>query len=162
MSQPPSSLEKAGDGIPNLRTIDETLKALKSVGFEIIETKDLVYESEIPWYAPLDGGFSLSNFRMTRIGRIFTHSMVTALEFLRLAPRGTVKTHDFLITVSVPEPATQRGCWAQFVFVFHLLNPPALPPILLNIQAADNLVAGGKKEIFTPMFYFLVRKPEGK
>jgi sterol 24-C-methyltransferase len=29
-------------------------------------------------------------------------------------------------------------------------------------KAADALVAGGKSGIFTPMFYFLVRKPPGE
>ena len=66
---------------------------------------------------------SLSNFRQTKVGRWCTHKLVTMLEFVGIAPKGTVKTHDFLI------------------------------------QAADSLCAGGKSGIFTPMFFFLARKP---
>jgi len=65
---------------------------------------------------------SLSGFRMTHIGRICTHAMVTLLEKCRIAPKGT--TH-----------------------VSAMLNATAL-----------DLVAGGKKEMFTPSFFFLAKK----
>ena len=45
--------------------------------------------TEIPWYDTLDGKMSLSGFRMTRLGRACTHAMVSSLEFLRVAPKGT-------------------------------------------------------------------------
>eukprot|EP00042_Codosiga_hollandica_P028058 m.144791 g.144791 ORF g.144791 m.144791 type:complete len:136 (+) comp52667_c1_seq4:849-1256(+) len=112
-----------GDGIPDLATTREVIASLKRVGFEVIEFADLAQETQIPWYQPLDGAWSLSNFRQTKVGRWCTHKMVTIFEFLRIAPQGAVKTHDFLI------------------------------------KAADSLCAGGKLEIFTPMFFFLVRKP---
>jgi sterol 24-C-methyltransferase len=114
---------EVGDGIPDLATTREVIAALRRVGFEVLEFSDLAYESQIPWYQPLDGKMSLSNFRQTKVGRWFTHKFVTILEFLRVAPQGSVKTHDFLI------------------------------------QAADSLCAGGKLDIFTPMFFFLARKP---
>ena len=87
-------------------------------------------------YQPLDGAWSVSNFRQTKAGRWLTHKMVNVLEFAGLAPKGTVKTHDFLIKVSAA-PHRARS----------------LP------QAADSLCAGGKLEIFTPMFFFVARKP---
>jgi hypothetical protein len=37
--------------------------------------------------------------KATKVGRWFTHKLVNILEFVGLAPKGTVKTHDFLIKV---------------------------------------------------------------
>lgn len=88
-----------GDGIPNLSTIEMCVKALRSVGFEVLENRDLASEGDAPWYTPLDNSWSLRNFRNTRTGRWFTSKFVSALEMLRIAPRGTGKTHDFLIKV---------------------------------------------------------------
>ena len=94
-----------GDGIPDLALTKEVIASLRRVGFEVLEYKDLADESEIPWYQPLDGNMSLSNFRQTKAGRWLTHKLVNVLEFVGLAPKGTVKTHDFLIKV----------CGARFV-----------------------------------------------
>ena len=44
---------------------------------------------EVPWYQTLYGSFTLKGFRMTRLGRICTHTLVTTLEFLRIAPKGS-------------------------------------------------------------------------
>ena len=75
-----------------------------------------------PRYETLDGKMSLSGFRMTRLGRACTHAMVTVLETLRIAPKGTVHVSA-----------------------------------MLNATAID-LVEGGKREIFTPSYFFLARK----
>eukprot|EP00051_Salpingoeca_urceolata_P026556 m.477734 g.477734 ORF g.477734 m.477734 type:complete len:343 (-) comp20929_c0_seq1:74-1102(-) len=117
---------EVGDGLPDLDTIADSLAALRAVGFEVLESRDMAKdagEGTIPWYEPLDAKWSLSNFRQTHVGRWITHKLVNVLEFMRLAPKGTVKTHDFLI------------------------------------QAADSLAAGGKQDIFTPMCFFVARKP---
>ena len=90
-----------GDGIPDLHTTAHVVEVLKQVGFEVIDARDLVDEGEVPWYQPLVGGWSLENIRSSRLGRIFTTVMVNVLETLRLAPKGTTKTHDFLIKVWV-------------------------------------------------------------
>ena len=115
-----------GDGLPNLDTTSDVVEALTKAGYEIVEVKDLAPVNEqnpIPWYQPLVPGLSLSGFRVSTIGRTLSHYMVTGLESIGLAPKGSVKTHTFLL------------------------------------QAADGLVKGGQQEIFTPMFFFLVRKP---
>jgi len=65
---------------------------------------------------------TVSGFRMTNAGRNVTHAMVSALETLRIAPKGT--TH-----------------------VSAMLNATAL-----------DLVEGGKKELFTPSYFFLAKK----
>uniref|UniRef100_A0A0A0LD12 Methyltransferase n=1 Tax=Cucumis sativus TaxID=3659 RepID=A0A0A0LD12_CUCSA len=113
-----------GDGLPDIRMTGKCLEALKQAGFEVIWEKDLAENSPLPWYLPLDKShFSLSSFRLTALGRFITKNMVKALEFIRLAPKGSQRVQDFLE------------------------------------KAAEGLVEGGKKEIFTPMYFFLARKP---
>ncbi|CAM6128200.1 unnamed protein product [Calypogeia fissa] len=113
-----------GNGLPDVRTGQQVIEALKAAGFEIIRVEDLVKTAEVSWYQPLDPDhFSLSSFRLTRLGRFFTRNMVKCLETLKVAPAGSVRVSNFLET------------------------------------AADGLVEGGKKEIFSPLYFFLVRKP---
>ena len=115
-----------GNGLPTLATSEGVQKALKEAGFEVIACYDAnrgQHEPcQIPWYETLNGKWSISGFRMTRTGRVITHAMVTILETLRIAPKGT--TH-----VSA----------------------------MLNATAID-LVEGGKRQIFTPSFFFVARK----
>ncbi|XP_020571547.1 cycloartenol-C-24-methyltransferase 1 [Phalaenopsis equestris] len=113
-----------GDGLPDIRSAHQCLDALKQAGFEIIWEKDLSLDSPLPWYLPLDTShFSLSSFRLTAFGRFITRTMVQTLEFLRLAPAGSMRVSSFLE------------------------------------KAAEGLVDGGRMEIFTPMYFFLARKP---
>ncbi|KAJ3217071.1 Delta(24)-sterol C-methyltransferase [Dinochytrium kinnereticum] len=125
-------LVEEGNSIAKFYTIPECLQALKTVGFEIIESADLAEVDNItesamePWYQPLVGAYNLfdpAQFTRTYFGRAITDSMVWMLETLRLAPAGTCK-------------------------VSKLLN-----------SAADNLIIAGREGVFTPMFFFLVRKP---
>ncbi|KAJ0982307.1 hypothetical protein J5N97_010562 [Dioscorea zingiberensis] len=113
-----------GNGLPDIRSTNQCLEAVKLAGFEIISEKDLAADSPVPWYLPLDGSrFSLTSFRLTSIGRFITRTMVKTLEFVRLAPAGSARVSSFLET------------------------------------AAEGLVEGGRKEIFTPMYFFLAQKP---
>ncbi|WVY99655.1 hypothetical protein V8G54_025725 [Vigna mungo] len=113
-----------GDGLPDIRLTTKCIEALKQAGFEVIWEKDLAADSPLPWYLPLDKShFSLSSFRLTAVGRLFTKNMVKVLEYVGLAPKGSLRVQDFLE------------------------------------KAAEGLVEGGKKEIFTPMYFFLARKP---
>ncbi|KAG0460147.1 hypothetical protein HPP92_023275 [Vanilla planifolia] len=113
-----------GDGLPDIRSTNQCLDALKQAGFEVIWEKDLAIDSPLPWYLPLDTRhFSLSSFRLTTLGRLITRTMVKTLEFVGLAPQGSVRVSSFLE------------------------------------KAAEGLLEGGRKEIFTPMYFFLVRKP---
>ncbi|KAG4947778.1 hypothetical protein AAZX31_15G258000 [Glycine max] len=114
-----------GDGLPDIRLTAKCLEALKQAGFEVIWEKDLAVDSPLPWYLPLDKShFSLSSFRLTAVGRLFTKNMVKVLEYVGLAPKGSLRVQDFLE------------------------------------KAAEGLVEGGKREIFTPMYFFLARKPD--
>ncbi|PIN08562.1 SAM-dependent methyltransferase [Handroanthus impetiginosus] len=113
-----------GNGLPDIRLTRECLETVKKAGFEVVWEKDLAVDSPVPWYLPMEGShFSLSNFRLTAVGRLFTRNMVMALEKLGIAPKGSQRVQAFLE------------------------------------KAAEGLVAGGKKEIFTPMYFFLARKP---
>ncbi|KAK7341122.1 hypothetical protein VNO80_24047 [Phaseolus coccineus] len=114
-----------GDGLPDIRLTTKCAEALKQAGFEVIWEKDLAIDSPVPWYFPLDtSNFSLNSFRLTAVGRFFTRSLVKGLEFVGLAPKGSLRVQEFLE------------------------------------KAAEGLVEGGKKEIFTPMYFFLARKPD--
>ena len=77
-------------------TIDS---ALRSVGFEVLETRDLAIQTgpSIPWYQPLVGsGLSFASFRSSTVGRWVTQSSLRAMETLRIAPRGTVRVSETL------------------------------------------------------------------
>jgi len=115
-----------GNGLPTLATPAEVKEALEAAGFSLVDAYDANAGAhsihQVPWYDTLNGKMSLSGFRMTRLGRACTHAMVSTLELLRIAPRGT--TH-----VSA----------------------------MLNATAID-LVEGGKREIFTPSYFFLAKK----
>ena len=82
--------------IDDRQTIDS---ALRSVGFEVLETRDLSAQTgpSIPWYQPLIGtGLSVAAFRSSRIGRWVTHNSLRVLEALHIAPQGTVRVSETL------------------------------------------------------------------
>ncbi|KAI8809694.1 S-adenosyl-L-methionine-dependent methyltransferase [Cladochytrium replicatum] len=122
-----------GNSIAKLYTTEQCIQALKTVGFEVIEYRDLADDDSdidgsaiLPWYSPLEGKFpgdNMRNFRMSPFGRQITDVFVAAVEALRIAPPGTRKVSQ-----------------------------------LLNL-AADRLVAAGELKIFTPMFFYVARKP---
>ncbi len=73
--------------------------ALRTVGFEVLETKNLAVPNgpSIPWYQPLVGsGLSLTGFRRSRPGRWVTRNSLKALEKLALAPEGATRVADAL------------------------------------------------------------------
>ncbi|XP_030547406.1 cycloartenol-C-24-methyltransferase-like [Rhodamnia argentea] len=116
-----------GNGLTDIRLTGQLIEALKRAGFEVIWEKDLGPDSDIPWYAHMDKKrLSLTSFRTTGIGRWITSLTVKALEYVRLAPEGSVRVQEFLL------------------------------------QAGDGLYEGGRREIFTPMYFFLARKPISK
>ncbi len=88
-----------GDGLPEMIGIPETLQALKDVGFELVEAFDVAEWAEkvygpknVPWYQPLQAGWSLDGWKHTVIGRKFTEVMTWTMETLRIAPEGTYST----------------------------------------------------------------------
>ncbi|CAM9330133.1 unnamed protein product [Heterosigma akashiwo] len=84
---------EVGNGLPTLATPEQVVEALEKAGFKVLEhynaNRGQHSPHQIPWYATLDGSYTLKGFRMTRLGRITTHALVSTLEFLRIAPKGS-------------------------------------------------------------------------
>jgi len=116
-----------GNALPQLVSDEQVVKDLKAVGFEIIESYDLAELSkengQNAWYKSLEAGCSIETFHHSWAATTFTHYLCWTMEKAGLAPKGTLKTHEFLI------------------------------------KAKDGLVKAGRENIFTPMFFILVRKP---
>ena len=82
--------------IDDKQTVDD---ALRTVGFEVLETRDLAIQTgpSIPWYEPLAGsGISVAAFRSSRVGRWATQNLLRTLEALRIAPKGSVRVSEML------------------------------------------------------------------
>ncbi len=115
-----------GNALPYIVCTPEIAAALRTAGFELVESGDRASASDptTPWYRALQGrDLSLRSIPRTPIGRALTNRVLKVGEKLRIFPEGTAA-------------------------VSSLLN-----------RTADALVASGKAGIFTPMLYFLARKP---
>lgn len=92
---------EVGNGLPTITPASGVTDALKAAGFVVEEVKDLAEGPERPhikWYSTLEAKWSLSNFKCTKVGIWLTSVMVSCMETLRLAPRGTAKMHEHLCT----------------------------------------------------------------
>ena len=95
-----------GDGLPDMATQSACVEALESVGFEIIEFRDMSLDEQYggePWWLPLWPSWNPCTFRfqMTEIGKFFTRNLLWMIEFLWLAPAGSYKVQIML----------QQGGW---------------------------------------------------
>jgi len=88
-----------GDSIPSLTPIEDVVEAIRQAGFEVVEHYDLAEAAErtqqsfnVPWYRPLEGHLTLTGFKHTPLGRLFTARMVWALEKLGIAAAGSYDT----------------------------------------------------------------------
>jgi sterol 24-C-methyltransferase len=91
-------LIEEGDGLPDLRFTHQLVSDLKTVGFNIEESR-IIPEGDIPWYQPLKGGDSFlspSNFRTTFLGRWITRNGVWLLEKAGIATQGSLATINIL------------------------------------------------------------------
>jgi len=76
--------------LPDFQTIE---KALKAVGFEVLELRDFAINPPDwqPWYAHfVPSYFDITRIRYTPIGRIILHILLVLMEKLHLAPKGWV------------------------------------------------------------------------
>ncbi len=109
--------------IDDYQTVDD---ALRTVGFEVLETRDLAMQTgpSVPWYQPLVGsGLSFASFRSTRVGRRVTHTTLRALETLRLAPKGTVRVSETLnLCAAAIAEAGRLGIFTPMYFI-HARKP---------------------------------------
>jgi sterol 24-C-methyltransferase len=95
-----------GDGLPDMATQEEVVAALKSVGFELVEARDLALDERYggdPWYLPLYPSWNPFSFRfqMTSVGMAVTTNMLWLCEKIGLVPGGTHKVQTML----------QQGGW---------------------------------------------------
>ena len=88
-----------------MATPKDIIQALEDSGFEVLDSFDAnenVHSThEIPWYQTLKGSHSLKGFRMTYMGRLCTHALVSFLEFVRIAPKGSVRVSALLNATAV-------------------------------------------------------------
>ncbi|KAJ3295964.1 Delta(24)-sterol C-methyltransferase [Borealophlyctis nickersoniae] len=123
-----------GNSISKMYTIPQCLDVLKNLGYEIIEHQDLA-APDSPLYDAQDAWY-------TPLQGSYSLE-VEKLHRWRMTPIGRWITQRF---VGVLEASK--------------LAPPGTAKVssLLNL-AADSLVIAGEQHLFTPMYFFLVRKP---
>ena len=130
--QDPNHLEikasiELGGGMLEIDDMPTVDNALQSVGFDVLETRDLSVQTgpSIPWYEPLvqGSGISLAAFRSSRIGRWVTHNSVRALATLRIAPQGTARVAETLnLCAAAMVGAGRLGIFTPMYFV-HARKP---------------------------------------
>ena len=105
------------------QTVDD---ALRTLGFEVLETRDLAEQSgpSIPWYQPLaSSGLSFAGFRSSRFGRAVTRGTLRVLEALRIAPKGSARVADTLIfCAAAMAEAGRLGIFTPMYFI-HVKKP---------------------------------------
>ena len=95
-----------GDGLPDMATQEECVAAVKSVGFEMIEARDMALDERFggdPWYLPLWPSWNPFTFRfqLTEFGKFLTRNILWVCEGCFLVPAGTYKVQEML----------QQGGW---------------------------------------------------
>ena len=120
-----ADMEHCG-GLPDIARPHEVDDALREVGFELTEARDLAAEAPpgIPWYQPLVGsGLSFASFRSSTAGRRMTHGSLWLLERLRIVPRGTTRVSSVLNRAGAA--FAEAGCLGIFtpMYFFHARKP---------------------------------------
>lgn len=83
---------ETGDSLPDIASIPETIQALETAGFEVLDHFDAARTSDpgTSWYLPLLGETSsLSGLRRGRLGRRIARRTIGGLEALGIAPKGS-------------------------------------------------------------------------
>jgi sterol 24-C-methyltransferase len=131
----------------------------------VVEEEDLTRTADVPWYEPIDAYRPLTlatvlstNFRTTALGR-------------RRAPRSPpLSTASRLLPSPRPAPRSsplslppgRRSITHYFVWALEKLGIAPKGSVGVSsflVVGADALVEGGRKDIFTPMYFTLARKP---
>jgi sterol 24-C-methyltransferase len=74
-----------GDGLPDMASEEEVVRALKAVGFELIEAKDMALDERYggdEWYLPLYPSWNPFSFRfqLSDCGKFLTRNALFCLE----------------------------------------------------------------------------------
>ncbi|KAF9998191.1 Delta(24)-sterol C-methyltransferase [Entomortierella chlamydospora] len=127
---------EVGNGVARLVTAKECVQALKNAGFEVQTYQDIsdasITGDKIPWYTPLEGDITKAT------------SLWDLITFLRTTTPGRAFTTYML-----------KGLEAV-----HLVAPGSARVSGILQTAADSLAESARIGIFTPMFFFVARKPE--
>jgi sterol 24-C-methyltransferase len=89
---------ETGDGLPDIASIPETLQALETAGFEVVDSFDAATRSDAatPWYLPLLGELTPAGLRRGRLGRRIARRTIGGLEALGIAPKGSQEVSRML------------------------------------------------------------------
>lgn len=94
-----------GNGIPEMRPLDQARQAMRNVGFTIEHEEDLAERpDDVPWYYPLEGDVTkaqtawdyLTVWRCSWSGKIVTHYGLWFIEQLGVVPKGTWEVGETL------------------------------------------------------------------
>lgn len=122
-----------GNGIAKLFTVSQGLLAIENAGFELLHHENLANRpATAPWYHPL----SISIKDVRSLSDLITYAPMSKL--------GRTVTHYMtraLEAAGIVPKGTQMVADSLSL-------------------AGDCLVAGGQKDLFTPMYFMLARKPE--
>lgn len=92
---------EVGDGLPDIDSCDQVVDALKKVGFEVKESKDLAPPdaiNQVNWWEPFASNYyTLSGIKTTWLGVTLTHGVLNLLEKVGLLTKGTTETHTVLM-----------------------------------------------------------------
>lgn len=115
-----------GGGLLDIDDEQTVNNALRMVGFEVLETRDLAVQAgpSIPWYQSLAGsGLSLASFRSSKPGRWITQNSLKVMEALRIAPRGSARVAETLDLCAVAMIESGRlGIFTPMYFI-HARKP---------------------------------------
>merc|ERR1712008_668435 len=87
-----------GDGLPDICHTSVCLEAMRQAGFEIFEEQDKALHDK-SWVEPLMPSWNplTQRFQFNWLGRALLNYGLIVLEFLYLAPKGTVKIQRMLL-----------------------------------------------------------------
>ncbi|KAL7621611.1 Delta(24)-sterol C-methyltransferase [Parahypoxylon ruwenzoriense] len=122
-----------GDGISNMVKISEGIEAMKIAGFQMLHHEDLADRPDpIPWYWPLAGNWK------------YIQSIFDAPTIARMTWWGRMLAHNFAGALELTglAPAGTKKTADSLA------------------RAADCLVAGAEKHLFTPMYLMVGKKPK--
>lgn len=121
-----------GNGIANMTSRKHAVESIKAAGFSLEHAEDLAERpDEIPWYYPLAGELChVQNLK----------DLFTVLRTTNLGRTAMGSLLSVLERLRMAPPGTAETA-----------NELSL--------AADNLVAGGKQGLFTPMYFMIGKKP---
>jgi sterol 24-C-methyltransferase len=122
-----------GDGISNMVKVSEGIEAMNIAGFKMLHHEDMAQRPDpIPWYWPLAGEWR------------YLQSPFDVFTIARMTWWGRTLAHNLMgfLELTRLAPAGTKKTGDSLA------------------KAADCLVAGAKKNLFTPMYLMVGKKPE--